>query len=106
MLDVFSHVGGFALACLAHGAASALAVDASDTRAGTRPGRAPRLRGVADQFETRAGDAFDTMAALAEEGARFDLVICDPPAFAPVETGAATGLCAPMSAWPGLPPIW
>jgi 23S rRNA (cytosine1962-C5)-methyltransferase len=31
---------------------------------------------------TRKGDAFDVLEALAKEGARFDVVIVDPPAFA------------------------
>jgi len=93
VLDVFSHVGGFALACLAHGAASALAVDAS-TPALELAREGAEASGVADRFETRAGDAFDTMAALAEEGARFDVVICDPPAFAPSKQALQQGLRA------------
>jgi len=93
VLDVFSHVGGFALACLAHGAASALAVDAS-TPALELARDGAEASGVSDRFETRAGDAFGTMAALAEEGARFDLVICDPPAFAPSKQALQQGLRA------------
>jgi 23S rRNA (cytosine1962-C5)-methyltransferase len=34
------------------------------------------------------------MAALAGEGARFDLVICDPPAFAPSKQALQQGLRA------------
>jgi 23S rRNA (cytosine1962-C5)-methyltransferase len=93
VLDVFSHVGGFALACLAQGAASALAVDASDAALALARGGA-EASGVAERFETRAGDAFDTMAALAGEGAVFDLVICDPPAFAPSKQALQQGLRA------------
>ncbi|MDX2485005.1 MAG: class I SAM-dependent rRNA methyltransferase [Pseudodonghicola sp.] len=93
VLDVFSHVGGFALAMLAAGAEHALAVD----------GSAPALElatqgaaasGVADRFETRQGDAFDTLTALAEEGAQFDVVVCDPPAFAPNKQALEAGLRA------------
>jgi 23S rRNA (cytosine1962-C5)-methyltransferase len=93
VLDVFSHVGGFALACLAQGAASALAVDASEGALALAAEGAVAT-GVADRFETRRGDAFDTMAALAGEGARFDLVICDPPAFAPSRQALEQGLRA------------
>ncbi|MDG4648123.1 class I SAM-dependent rRNA methyltransferase [Roseibacterium sp. SDUM158017] len=93
VLDVFSHVGGFALACLAAGAHSALAVDASEgALALARDGAA--ITGVAERFETRAGDAFDTMTALGAEGAQFDLVICDPPAFAPSRQALQQGLRA------------
>ncbi len=93
VLDVFAHVGGFALACLAAGAAHALAVDSSaPALALARAGAA--ATGVADRFATRQGDAFDTLAALAFEGARFDLVVCDPPAFAPSRQALEAGLRA------------
>jgi 23S rRNA (cytosine1962-C5)-methyltransferase len=93
VLDVFSHVGGFSLAALAHGAASALAVDASGPALDlARQGAV--ASGVADRFETSQWDAFDVLQALAEEGARFDVVICDPPAFAPSKAALDAGLRA------------
>ncbi|MCO6382208.1 RSP_2647 family RNA methyltransferase [Oceanicola sp. 502str15] len=93
VLDVFSHVGGFALAALAGGAESALAVDGSEpalalAEAGAAAG------GMAERFTTRKGDAFAVLEALAEEGARFDVVICDPPAFAPSKKALTQGLRA------------
>jgi 23S rRNA (cytosine1962-C5)-methyltransferase len=93
VLDVFSHVGGFALACLAGGAASALAVDGSASALALAQGGAERM-GVAERFATRQGDAFDVLAALGAQGARFDLVICDPPAFAPSKQALEAGLRA------------
>ncbi len=93
VLDVFSHVGGFALAALAGGAASALAVDAS-AAALTLAGQGAKVSGFGDRFATRQGDAFDVLEALAAEGARFDLVICDPPAFAPAKPALEAGLRA------------
>ncbi len=93
VLDVFSHVGGFALACLAGGAASALAVDASAPALALAT-RGAEGSGVAARFATRQGDAFDVLAALAAEGAAFDLVICDPPAFAPARAALDAGLRA------------
>jgi len=50
--------------------------------------------GVADRFETRQGDAFDVLHALTAEGAQFDVVICDPPAFAPSKKSLEPGLRA------------
>ena len=50
--------------------------------------------GVAARFDTRKGDAFDVMTALAAEGATFDMVVCDPPAFAPSKQALETGLRA------------
>ncbi|MFZ5750334.1 MAG: RSP_2647 family RNA methyltransferase [Pseudomonadota bacterium] len=93
VLDVFSHVGGFGLAALAGGAVSALAVDASAAALELARGGAAR-GGVADRFETRQGDAFAVMEALAAEGATFDMVICDPPAFAPTRAALEAGLRA------------
>jgi 23S rRNA (cytosine1962-C5)-methyltransferase len=93
VLDVFSHVGGFALAALAGGAAHALAVDGS-APALTLAEEGARRSGLEARFATRRGDAFDVLAALAEEGARFDVVICDPPAFAPSKKALEAGLRA------------
>ena len=93
VLDVFSHVGGFALAALAGGAESALAVDAS-AAALTLATEGAAASGVAQRFATRQGDAFEVLEALGAEGARFDLVICDPPAFAPAKPALEAGLRA------------
>jgi 23S rRNA (cytosine1962-C5)-methyltransferase len=93
VLDVFTHVGGFALAALAAGAAAALAVDGSAPALALAE-RGAAASGVADRLATRRGDAFDTMAALPGEGARFGLVVCDPPAFAPNKAALDAGLRA------------
>ena len=93
VLDVFSHVGGFALAALAAGAENALAVDSSAPALALAEAGA-RASGLEARFATRQGDAFATLEALAQEGARFDLVVCDPPAFAPNKEALAAGLRA------------
>lgn len=93
VLDVFSHVGGFALAALAAGAEAALAVDSSAPALALAEEGAARS-GQAARFTTRKGDAFAVMEALAAEGARFDLVVCDPPAFAPHRGALDAGLRA------------
>lgn len=93
VLDVFSHVGGFSLAMLAGGATSALAVDGSDP-ALTLAAQGAEAMGKSGQFSTRKGDAFDALTALADEGAVFDVVICDPPAFAPSKKALEPGLRA------------
>ncbi|MHA6261634.1 RSP_2647 family RNA methyltransferase [Arenibacterium sp. CAU 1754] len=93
VLDVFSHVGGFALAALASGAQTALSVDGSAAALDLAE-QGATASGVADRFQTRKGDAFEVLAALSEEGAQFDLVICDPPAFAPSKQALEPGLRA------------
>lgn len=93
VLDVFSHVGGFSLAALANGAASALAVDGSAPALELAEAGAKAM-GMQDKFSIRQGDAFDTLAALRSEAAQFDVVICDPPAFAPSRNALEAGLRA------------
>ncbi|MGR3615845.1 MAG: RSP_2647 family RNA methyltransferase [Paracoccaceae bacterium] len=93
VLDVFSHVGGFAMAMLAAGAGDALAVDGS-AAALELAQQGAEQSGFGDHFQTRKGDAFDVLAQLGEEGAQFDVVICDPPAFAPSRQALEAGLRA------------
>ncbi len=93
VLDVFSHVGGFGLAALAAGASHALAVDGSVPALALAEDGAAAM-GAGDRFETRRGDAFEVLAALQGEGAQFDVVICDPPAFAPSKPALEAGLRA------------
>ncbi|MEM9430455.1 MAG: class I SAM-dependent rRNA methyltransferase [Pseudomonadota bacterium] len=93
VLDVFSHVGGFSLAALAAGAERAVAVDAS------RPAldlaeEGARAAAVHGRLETVRGDGIDTMAGFAAEGTLFDIVVCDPPAFAPAKAALEAGLRA------------
>jgi 23S rRNA (cytosine1962-C5)-methyltransferase len=93
VLDVFAHVGGFALAALAAGADRALAVDSS-VPALDLATEGARATGVADRFATEKGDAFAVMEALAQSPDRFGLVVCDPPAFAPSKQALEAGLRA------------
>jgi 23S rRNA (cytosine1962-C5)-methyltransferase len=94
VLDVFAHVGGFGLAALANGAARVLAVDAS-AAALALASEGAKAAGFADLFAVRQGDAFDALEKLGAEGAAsFDLVICDPPAFAPAKPAVEAGLRA------------
>jgi len=93
VLDVFSHVGGFALAALAQGATSALAVDGS-AAALELAEQGAAASGFANSFATRKADAFAALTQLGEEGETFDVVICDPPAFAPSRNALQSGLRA------------
>jgi 23S rRNA (cytosine1962-C5)-methyltransferase len=93
VLDLFSHVGGFSLSALAAGAQSALAVDGS-VPALALAEKGAEASGFADRFTTRQGDAFAVLEALAAEGAQFDLIICDPPSFAPSKPALEAGLRA------------
>ena len=91
VLDVFCHVGAFGLRCAAAGAREVTLVDSS-APALAQAGQAAETNGISDRVRLRRGDAFDTMAALA--GERFDIVVCDPPAFARSRKDAEAGLRA------------
>lgn len=93
VLDVFSHVGGFGLAALAGGAVSALSVDGSEPALGLATQGAGHM-GASDRFATTKGDAFAVLTSLGEEEAEFELVVCDPPAFAPSNKAREAGLRA------------
>ena len=93
VLDVFSHVGGFGLAAMANGAAEVTCVD------GSQPALDLAARGASATksdvpLEIIRGDAFDVMINLALHGKIFDIVICDPPAFAPQKASREAGLRA------------
>ena len=78
VLDVCSYAGGWAVASLGAGAATALCVDSSASALEAASANAAR-NGF--QVETRRGDAFDVLEALHAEGRRFDVLVVDPPAF-------------------------
>ncbi len=93
VLDVFCHAGAFGLRCAAAGAASVVLVDSS-APALAQAQEAAALNGMAERIVTTRADAFEAMAALAEAGERFDVVVCDPPAFAKSRKDAEAGLRA------------
>jgi 23S rRNA (cytosine1962-C5)-methyltransferase len=91
VLDVCSYVGAWAVTALKGGAASATCVDAS-AMALEYVARNARANGV--QVTALKADAFDALKALQESGARFDVVILDPPAFAKRKKDAPQALAA------------
>ncbi len=93
VLDVFCHTGAFGLRAAAAGAAAVTLVDSS-APALDRARAAAERNGLADRVTVQRGDAFDVMAALAAAGERYDLVVCDPPAFAKSRKDAEAGLRA------------
>jgi 23S rRNA (cytosine1962-C5)-methyltransferase len=91
VLDVFCHIGAFGLRCAKAGAREVLLVDSSAPALAQAEATAS-LNGIADRVHVRRDDGFDAMAALVAE--RFDIVVCDPPAFAPSRKDAEAGLRA------------
>jgi 23S rRNA (cytosine1962-C5)-methyltransferase len=93
VLDVFCHTGAFGLRAAAAGAVSVKLVD-SAAPALDLARQAAELNGLFARIEIQRGDAFGVMVALAESDARYDIVICDPPAFAKSRKDADAGLRA------------
>lgn len=86
VLDVFCNTGGFSVHAAAAGAREVHSIDSSEhaiaaTRRHVELNRANY--GSAVRHRTSTDDAFDAMEALVSERARFDVVIVDPPSFAP-----------------------
>jgi 23S rRNA (cytosine1962-C5)-methyltransferase len=79
VLDVFSYVGAWGVRAAHHGAREVTCVDSSAAALDLAAANARRNR---VKLVARKGDAFDVLAEFAKQGARFDVVIIDPPAFA------------------------
>jgi 23S rRNA (cytosine1962-C5)-methyltransferase len=84
VLNAFCYTGGFSLAALAAGAASVVSIDSSDDAlalAHDNVARNPALD--ATRAHWRRANAFGELRKLRDEGASFDLIVLDPPKFAP-----------------------
>jgi 23S rRNA (cytosine1962-C5)-methyltransferase len=79
VLDVFSYVGAWGVRAAHLGALEVTCVDSSAAALDLAAANAQRNR---VKLVTRKGDAFDVLEEFAQQGARFDVVIVDPPAFA------------------------
>ncbi len=85
VLDVFSYTGGFALAALAGGATSVTAIESSAEAIAVARDNAKASELDADAVRWIEDDAFVALRRLCAAGERFDLVVLDPPKFAPTE---------------------
>jgi 23S rRNA (cytosine1962-C5)-methyltransferase len=88
VLNCFSYTGGFTLQALAHGAASVTSVDSSaDALRLAREN--VHLNGLAeDRCEWVDADVFEYLRKLRNQDRQFDLIILDPPKFAPTAATA------------------
>ncbi len=86
VLDGFCYSGGFALNALAGGARSVTAVDSSADALALARSNA-ELNKLA-QAEWLEGDVFQLLRRFRDQGRNFDLVVLDPPKFAPTAAHA------------------
>ena len=83
VLDCFCYTGGFSINAMAGGADSVLAIDSSNDA--LQSGKTNiSLNGLEEAcIDWQAGDVFERMRKLRDRNEKFDLVVLDPPKFAP-----------------------
>jgi 23S rRNA (cytosine1962-C5)-methyltransferase len=110
VLDAWAYAGGFGVLAAVSGAAHVVLLDRSQPALDLAR-QAALQNGVDARCEIRRGEAFDVLAQFAAAGERFDIVVCDPPAFVKsrkdLKPGAQgyrkmTRLAAPLVAPDGL----
>jgi 23S rRNA (cytosine1962-C5)-methyltransferase len=92
VLDAYSYIGAFAMAAARGGATEVLAVDES-ALALEIGAECARSNGLIERIRYVRGDARERMNLAGREGG-FDLVLCDPPKFAPTRGARAGALGA------------
>ena len=89
VLNAFCYTGGFTLAALAGGAASVLSLDSSGPALALARGNLAGNPGLdASRAQWREADVFTELRALRNQQAAFDLIVLDPPKFAPTAAHA------------------
>jgi len=88
VLDCFCYTGGFTVNALAGGAKSVVAVDASAEALSLGRENIKLNDQQAESVEWCEGDVFQVLRKFRDEGRSFDLIILDPPKFAPTAAQA------------------
>ncbi|MCW5746985.1 MAG: class I SAM-dependent rRNA methyltransferase [Alphaproteobacteria bacterium] len=110
VLDAYAYAGGFGVLAAVSGAAEVILVDRSQPALDLAR-QAADLNGVASRCTFQRAEAFEELARRDKAGERFDIVVCDPPAFVKsrkdLKPGAQgyrklTRLAAPLVAPDGL----
>lgn len=91
VLDVFCYSGSFSIVAAMSGARSCLGIDASESALTLAEAAAARNR-LEARCRFQRGEAFQAMDGLITGGERFDVVVCDPPAFVKSRKDLASGL--------------
>ena len=83
VLNCFCYTGGFSLAALKGGAKRVVSIDSSGEALALAQQNVSANSFDAARAEWLDADAFKTLRRLYDDGERFDLVVLDPPKFAP-----------------------
>ncbi len=79
VLELFAGTGALSLECLSRGAASAVCVELSARHAAVLHDNVRAAGFAPESLQVRIQDVFTVIGQLSAEGARFDLVLADPP---------------------------
>jgi 16S rRNA (guanine966-N2)-methyltransferase len=79
VLEVFAGTGALGLECLSRGAASAMFVELSAKHARIMQANARAIGVPLGQAQFKTMDAFVAIRQLSGNGAKFDLILADPP---------------------------
>jgi 23S rRNA (cytosine1962-C5)-methyltransferase len=88
VLNGFAFTGGFTVNALAGGAESVLSIDSSEEALEQAKANVQRNGQPAEKCAWIVGDMFAELRTLRDRGEQFDLVILDPPKFAPTAAQA------------------
>lgn len=88
VLNCFCYTGGFSIYALAQGAGQVVSVDSSGEALAMGRQHVELNRLPIEQAEWIEGDVFKVLRALRDQGRSFDMVILDPPKFAPTAAQA------------------
>ncbi|MDA8107244.1 MAG: class I SAM-dependent methyltransferase [Betaproteobacteria bacterium] len=88
VLDCFCYTGGFAIAALAGGACTVLGLESSAAALEVARENVAANSLDASRIELRQADVFRELRQLRDRGMRYDLVVLDPPKFAPTAAQA------------------
>jgi 23S rRNA (cytosine1962-C5)-methyltransferase len=83
VLNCFCYTGGFSLYALRGGAKSVLSIDASGDALNIAKENLARNGLDETKAEWQEADVFQALRTLRDQGRKFDLIILDPPKFAP-----------------------
>ncbi|MGZ3810156.1 MAG: class I SAM-dependent rRNA methyltransferase [Mucilaginibacter sp.] len=83
VLDCFSYTGGFTLNALKNGAASVTSVDSSALAIETLKNNITLNKLDVSKFTAVQSDVNKQLRTLREQGEKFDIVVLDPPKYAP-----------------------
>ncbi|TCW81263.1 23S rRNA (cytosine(1962)-C(5))-methyltransferase RlmI [Burkholderia sp. SRS-46] len=83
VLNCFCYTGGFSLAALKGGAKRVVSIDSSGDALALAQQNVTANGFDAQRATWLDADAFKTLRRLVDEGERFDLIVLDPPKFAP-----------------------